>query len=224
MQQPMQQTMQQPMQQTMQQPMQQTMQQPMQQHAPPPVNPQYAPQNQQVYQPQPVPQPQPQYVQVKGNDGKLYTVPQGPPGTVPVVIQPQKPKPKPKPQKKYKTWGVKIIPTSDKAKRKVRNGEYDKTSIVIGIVCDGDKHDGFNRYGSYGSYGYSNHYDLDRKKFITMKVKCNDTIAIQQNTHKHWLEFWKNGVMYKQVIALDKRKKFQIRVGSTSHDYDVKLY
>ena len=148
---------------------------------------------------------------------------------MPVIVEPDKAKPKPKvkvkaKKKKYKTWGVKVIATSDKAKRKVRHHEYETTTIVIGIVCDGDKYDGYNAYGGYGGYGYSHYNDMDRKKFITMKVKVTDQIAIQQNKDKHYLEFWKNGHMFNKVIELDPSKKFQIRVGSTNHDYDVKLY
>ena len=65
---------------------------------------------------------------------------------------------------------------------------------------------------------------LDQRKYITLKVKVTDQIAIQQNKEKHYLEIWLNGHMFNKVIALDPHKKFQIRVGSTDHDYDVKLY
>merc|ERR1712154_113261 len=121
----------------------------------------------------------------------------------------------------------KIIPISDRAKNMVQNHQYEHTKIVIGIVCDGDKNDGYRGYGGYceyGMYGYSSYGDLDQKKFIMMKVKVTDVIAIQQNTQKHYLEFWRNGIMFNKVISLSPRKKFEIRVGSTNHDYDVKLY
>ena len=121
-------------------------------------------------------------------------------------------------------FNVQVIPISEKARKMVRNGKYESTKIVIGIVCEGDKHDGYNAYpASYGGYGRSMFSQLDRQKFIMMNVKVTDKISIQQNKTKHYLEFWQNGSMFRKVIALDPKKKFQIRVGSTNHDYDVKL-
>eukprot|EP01084_Bolivina_argentea_P047724 87957_1 len=134
----------------------------------------------------------PGYVAVTGADGKQYLVPQGPAGTVPVVVQPQRPPPQPK---QFKTWNVKIVATSDGAKQKVMNGEYESTDVVIGIVCAGDKYDGYNQHGRYGAYGYSRYGDLNQQKLMRLKVRVSDNLAIQQNTQKHYLEFWKNGQM-----------------------------
>ena len=128
------------------------------------------------------------------------------------------------PKQKYKSWSVQVIPTSERAQKMVRNGHYESSQIAIGIVCEGDKHDGYNPYpAGHGGYGRSMFGDLDQRKFIVMNVKVTDKLSIQQNKVKHWLEIWKNGQRFKKVIALDPRKKFQIRVGSTNHDYDVKL-
>ena len=191
------------------------------------ANPPTAP-SQPPQQVEPVEPAEQQLVSVQGADGKQYLVPRGPPGTVPMVVLPQaqpKPKPQPKPRRKrFKSWRIEVVPTSARARSMVSTQQYARTAIVIGIVCAGDKLEGgYNAYGGYGAYGRSAYGDLDRKKFITMKVTVRDQLSIQHNVDRHYLEFWKNGVMFRKVIALDPHKVFQIRVGSTNQDYDVKL-